>query len=416
LTFHEFGFTAELLEGIDAIGYENATPIQEQAIPAIMTGKDLIASAQTGTGKTAAFLLPITSRIIASPSSNNIKCMVIVPTRELAIQIDQQMQGFSYFTQVSSIPVYGGTAGPVFENERKSLSEGVDMVICTPGRMLAHLKMGYVKLSTLSFLVLDEADRLLDMGFYDDIIKIMTYLPKNCQKMLFSATMPVAIRQLARKALVDPIEINIATSKPAERVKQEAAVVYDSQKTPLIEYILKQKKLQSIMIFCSTKEKTKQLTRELKKLRLSVDEMHSDIDQSAREAVLNRFKARQLNILVATDILSRGIDIEDIDLIINYDVPHDAEDYIHRVGRTARAASEGEAITLVGEKDHRRFGIIEEFIGKTVDKMVIPEQFGDCPSYNPVRKSKNNNKKKWNSGKRNQGNDNRPRTDNTPKC
>ncbi|PKP01534.1 MAG: ATP-dependent RNA helicase [Bacteroidetes bacterium HGW-Bacteroidetes-6] len=415
MTFHEFGFTQELLEGIDAIGYNNATPIQEQAIPAIMTGKDLIASAQTGTGKTAAFLLPITNRIITSVGSNNIKCMVIVPTRELAIQIDQQMQGFSYFTQVSSIPVYGGTAGPVFENERKSLSEGVDMVICTPGRMLSHLKMGYVKLSTLSFLVLDEADRLLDMGFYDDIIKIMTYLPKNCQKMLFSATMPAAIRQLARKALVNPIEINIATSKPAERVKQEAAVVYDNQKTPLIEYILKQKKLQSIMIFCSTKDKTKQLTRELKKLRLSVDEMHSDIDQSAREAVLNRFKARQLNILVATDILSRGIDIEDIDLIINYDVPHDAEDYIHRVGRTARAASEGEAITLIGEKDHRRFGIIEEFIGKTIDKMVIPEQFGDCPSYNPVRKSKSNNKKKWNLGKRNQGkNNNRPRHDNKP--
>lgn len=399
MTFEEFGFVAALMEGVDSIGYEKATPIQEQAIPFIMQGKDIIASAQTGTGKTAAFLLPVTNNIITNKQNEHIKCLVIVPTRELAIQIDQQMQGFAYFTNVSSIPVYGGTDGSVFANEMKSLTDGVDMVICTPGRMLSHLNMGYVDLSELKYLVLDEADRLLDMGFHDDIVKMMTFLPEHCQKMLFSATMPGAIRQLARKILVNPVEINIASSKPAERVKQEAYIVYDTQKTPLIQLLLGEKKLQSILIFCSTKEKTKLLTRELKRLKLSADEIHSDIEQQARENVLNRFKSRNLNILVATDILSRGIDIEDIDLIINYDVPHDAEDYIHRVGRTARAASEGEAITLIGEKDHRRFAAIETFIGKPIDKVKVPVKLGDCPEYNPVKKNKE--KRKWKQGKKN---------------
>jgi len=394
LNFKDFGFTPQLMEGIDANGYEEATPIQELAIPAILSEKDLIACAQTGTGKTAAFLLPITNNIITSAQNHRIKCMIIEPTRELAIQVDQQMQGFSYFTSVSSIAVYGGTTGEAFATERKAFEEGADMIICTPGRMLSHLKMGYVDLSELKFLVLDEADRLLDMGFQDDIQKMMQYMPKLCQKLLFSATMPNAIRQLARNILVNPVEINIATSKPAEKVKQSAFVVYDAQKTALIAALLKEKKLRSIMIFCGTKEKTKQVTRELKKLRLSVDEMHSDIDQQARENVMNRFKARQLNVLVATDILSRGIDIEDIDLIINYDVPHDSEDYIHRVGRTARAESDGEAITLIGEKEHRKFGIIEEFLGHSVEKLKVPEQLGECPEYNPVKKKSSGNFRK----------------------
>lgn len=397
MTFNEFDFDPRVLEGIESLGYQTATPIQEQAIPAILAGRDIIGSAQTGTGKTAAFLLPIIHRIITTKHDEHIKALVIVPTRELAVQIDQQMQGMSYFTPVSSIPVYGGTDGATYSNEQKALTDGADVVICTPGRMLSHLNMGYVNISGLSYLILDEADRMLDMGFHDDIMKIITYLPEKRQNLLFSATMPSAIRQLARKILDNPVEINIATSKPAERVKQEAYMVYDAQKIPLVETILSEKKLRSILIFCSTKEKTKQLARDLKRLKLSADEIHSDIDQDARERVLNRFKSRDLNILVATDILSRGIDIDDIDLVINYDVPHDSEDYIHRVGRTARAEAEGEAITLVNEKDQRRFAAIEELIEKTVEKPPLPASLGDGPAYNPV--NKNREKRRWKPGK-----------------
>lgn len=397
MTFNEFGFDPRVLEGIESLGYETATPIQEQAIPAILSGRDIIGSAQTGTGKTAAFLLPIIHRIITTKHDEHIKALVIVPTRELAVQIDQQMQGMSYFTPVSSIPVYGGTDGATYSNEQKALTDGADVVICTPGRMLSHLNMGYVNISGLSYLILDEADRMLDMGFHDDIMKIITYLPEKRQNLLFSATMPAAIRQLARKILDNPVEINIAVSKPAEKVKQEAYMVYDAQKIPLVEHLLAEKKLRSILIFCSTKEKTKQLARDLKRLKLSADEIHSDIDQDARERVLNRFKSRDLNILVATDILSRGIDIDDIDLVINYDVPHDAEDYVHRVGRTARAEAEGEAVTLVNEKDQRRFAAIEELIEKIVEKPPLPVLLGDGPAYNPVKKSRE--KRHWRPGK-----------------
>lgn len=398
MTFSEFGFDPRVLEGIESLGYETATPIQEQAIPPIMAGKDMIGSAQTGTGKTAAFLLPVIHRIITTKHDESIKVLIIVPTRELAIQIDQQMQGMSYFTPVSSIPVYGGTDGATYSNEQKALTDGADVVICTPGRMLSHLNMGYVNISGLKFLILDEADRMLDMGFHEDIMKIINYLPEKRQNLMFSATMPPAIRQLARKILDNPAEINIASSKPAEKVRQEAYIVYDAQKIPLVEHLLAAKKLRSILIFCSTKEKTKQLARDLKRLKYSADEIHSDIEQEAREGVLNRFKSRSLNILVATDILSRGIDIDDIDLVINYDVPHDAEDYIHRVGRTARAEAEGEAVTLVNEKDQRRFAAIEELIEKSVEKPPLPEALGAGPVYNPVKKNKGN--RKWRPGKR----------------
>ena len=384
MNFNEFCFDPRLMESIEAIGYETATPVQEKAIPAILDGRDLIASAQTGTGKTAAFLLPIIHNIITTKHDEHIKCLVIVPTRELAMQIDQQLQGMAYFTPVSSIPVYGGTDGATFSNEQKALTEGADVVVCTPGRMLAHLNMGYVQISGLSYLILDEADRMLDMGFYEDILKIISYLPKERQNLLFSATMPPAIRNLARQILMNPVEISIASSKPAERVKQEAFVVFDSQKLPLVKHLIQQKDLRSILIFCSTKDKAKSVTHELRKAHFIADQIHSDIDQSGREKVLNRFKSRELNILVATDILSRGIDVEDIDLVINYDVPHDAEDYIHRVGRTARAASEGEAITLIGDKDQNRFHAIEELIEKPVDKLPIPDFLGASPNYNPV--------------------------------
>jgi superfamily II DNA/RNA helicase len=385
LTFFDFGFDARLLDGIASLGFSQPTPIQEQAIPAILEGRHLIASAQTGTGKTAAFLLPIIHRIITVPHDDVIKALVIVPTRELANQIDQQMEGLSYYTPVSSIPVYGGTDGASFSREKQALTNGADMVICTPGRMIAHLNMGYVDLSGVKYLILDEADRMLDMGFNDDIMKILSYLPDERQSLCFTATMPPQMRELARKILHEPVEINIASSKPAENILQLAYVVNEAQKIPLVEYLLGDINGRSILIFCSTKSATKQLSHTLHKRGLNCAEIHSDLDQSERESVLNSFRSRSLNILVATDILSRGIDIEDIDLVINYDVPREGEDYIHRIGRTARAQSKGAAITLINEADQRRFAAIERLLGKSVYKGQLPLHLGPGPEYSPEK-------------------------------
>lgn len=384
MNFTEFGFDERLFEGIDSMGYETATPVQEQVIIPILQGKDIIASAQTGTGKTAAFLLPVMNKILTEPHDEHlINALIIVPTRELAVQIAQAMEGLSYFTNISSIAVYGGGDGTSFTTEKKALSSGVDVVICTPGRMIAHLNMGYVKMQAVKYLVLDEADRMLDMGFHDDIMKIISFLPKQRQNLLFSATMPMKMRELARKILHHPLEINIAVSKPPEQIVQEAFVVYEPQKIPLIKEILRSKDFQSVIVFCSKKMNVKQLSYELKRARFSIEEIHSDLEQDQREQVLLDFRNKKLKILVATDILSRGIDIEDIDLVINYDVPNDGEDYIHRIGRTARAASEGTAYTFITEKEQQRFAQIEELLGHAVTKTQVPEQFGPTPAYNP---------------------------------
>jgi ATP-dependent RNA helicase RhlE len=384
LYFDEFDLDDRVLDGIDAMGYTTATPVQQEVIPPIIAGRDILACAQTGTGKTAAFLLPIIHRLITEPhESHKINSLIIVPTRELAVQIAQTLEGMSYFTNVSSIAVYGGSNGALFSAEKKALSSGVDMVICTPGRMIAHLNMGYVKLDSVKYLVLDEADRMLDMGFNDDIIKITSFLPKVRQNLLFSATMPDKIRKLAMKILHNPEEINIAISKPPEKIVQEAFVVYEEQKIPLIKYILQQKEFGSIIVFCSRKQNVKQLAQELQRARFSVEEIHSDLEQDKREQVLMDFKNKKLKMLVATDILSRGIDIEDIDLVINYDVPNDAEDYIHRIGRTARAATDGTAYTIISEKEQRKFARIEEVLGKPVTKAILPPQLGPVPEYTP---------------------------------
>lgn len=380
--FDEFDLDDRVLDGIDAMGYTTATPVQEKVIPPIIAGKDILACAQTGTGKTAAFLLPIIHRLLTAPHDNHkINSLIIVPTRELAVQIAQTLEGMSYFTNISSIAVYGGSNGALFSAEKKALTSGVDMVICTPGRMIAHLNMGYVKLDAVKYLVLDEADRMLDMGFNDDIIKITSFLPKTRQNLLFSATMPDKIRKLALKILHQPEEINIAISKPPEKIVQEAFVVYEEQKPALIKALLKAKQFENIIIFCSRKQNVKQLTYELQKAKFTVEQIHSDLEQDKREQVLMDFKSKKLKILVATDILSRGIDIEDINLVINYDVPNDAEDYIHRIGRTARAATDGTAYTIVSEKEQRKFARIEEVLGKSVTKAVVPEELGPVPEY-----------------------------------
>lgn len=386
LKFSELKLSDSLKEGISAIGYENATPVQEQVIPVILNGNDIIASAQTGTGKTAAFLIPVIDSIICNKNASKTKALIIVPTRELAVQIDNNMEGLSYFTGVSSIAVYGGGDGTSFERERIALKQGVSMVICTPGRMISHLNMGYMDLSNLEYLVLDEADRMLDMGFFEDILKIISFLPEKRQNLLFSATMPEKIRLLARKILKNPVEINLAVSKPPEKIRQEAYVVYNNQKIQIVKYLLTQREMKSVLIFCSTKSSTKQLGYDLKRAGLSADTIHSDLEQNIREKVLLNFKSRRLTILVATDILSRGIDIEDIDLVINFDVPHDGEDYVHRIGRTARAESDGWAVTLINEAEQKMFSAIEDLLGYLVPKAVVPSEFGDAPAYNPVAK------------------------------
>jgi len=384
LNFRELGLDEKLLEGIDAMGYETATPVQAQVIQPILEGKDIIASAQTGTGKTAAFLLPIVHKMLtAHHSAHHINALIIVPTRELAIQIAETMEGLGYFTDVSCIAVYGGGDGNSFVAEKKALSTGVDMVVCTPGRMIAHLNMGYVKMNEVNYLVLDEADRMLDMGFNDDIMKIISFLPKKRQNLLFSATMPQKMRDLARKLLQNPVEINIAVSKPPEQIVQEAFVVYEPQKIPLIKFILNSKKYTRVIIFCSKKQHVKQLAAELKRAQFSIEEIHSDLLQDKREQVMQDFRNKKLKILVATDILSRGIDIEEIELVINYDVPNDGEDYIHRIGRTARAESTGTAITFISEAEQRKFLAIEDLLGKQVTKVPVPEQFGEAPEYTP---------------------------------
>ncbi len=397
MDFDDFGFDYDLMDGIDAMGYRTATPVQEQVIPSIIAGHDIIAAAQTGTGKTAAFLLPVIHKLLTEQhDAHTINAMIIVPTRELAVQIAQTLEGISYYTSISFIAVYGGTGGALFAAEKKALTTGADIVICTPGRMISHLNMGYVKLDGLKYLILDEADRMLDMGFYEDIIKIISYMPKERQNLLFSATMPPGIRQLANTILKKPVEVNIAISKPPEQIKQEAFIVFEAQKIPLVKHVLQQTQFDSVLIFCSSKLSVKKLTEELKRARFSVDQIQSDLEQDKREQVLLDFRSKKLKILVATDILSRGIDIEDIDLVINFDVPHDGEDYIHRIGRTARAATKGTAYTFISEKEKYKFDRIEKLLGHAVTKAQVPEQFGPTPTAGEfVQKQKKKNNRKF---------------------
>ncbi len=403
--FDAFNFSDDLLDGLYTMGYDKPTPIQNSVIPAILARKDVIACAQTGTGKTAAYLLPTLQQISDSKTPHT-AALILAPTRELAVQIDQAFQGFAYFTHASSIAVYGGNDGFSFDREKKALMQGTSVIIATPGRLLSHLKLGYVKMDQLETLILDEADKMLDMGFYDDIMLINKFLPAKKQILLFSATMPVKIRPLAKKLLHDPVEINIAISKPASGVDQKAYVLFDDQKNNLIIHLLAERKISTALIFASTKISVKTLEKELQKRNLPAAAIHSDLTQEMRESVLLNFKNRKVPVLIATDILSRGIDIENIGLVINYDVPADAEDYVHRVGRTARAETTGEAITFISQKDQAKFVQIETFIESEIPKIPLPESVGVGPVWNPTEKKKTgfggrrnfSNKKKSNHG------------------
>ncbi len=399
MNFHDFQFDERIKEGLDSMGFETPTPIQEQAIPIILQNKDMIGCAQTGTGKTAAFILPLLHKILIS-KSDKIKALIITPTRELAQQIDQQLEGFAYFTGISSIAVYGGGDGMGWEEQKKALIQGADVIIATPGKLISHLNMGYVKFDELECLILDEADRMLDMGFHDDIMKIVSYLPEKRQSLLFSATMPDNIRLLTKKILKNPQNINIGVSKPAEGVLQAAYLVYDEQKIELIRSLVEGKDLERVLIFSSTKSNVKKIVKTLKTINSSVEEIHSDLNQSEREKTLLNFRNSEIKILVATDIVSRGIDIESIDLVVNYDVPGDAEDYIHRVGRTARSNKTGVAITFINKDDQFNFNKIEKLIEQEVFKIPLPNHIGEGPVYNPEAKPKFK-KPKYGGNKRN---------------
>ena len=384
MRFDELNLEEEILDGLWDMHFEEMTPVQEHTIPVILEGHDIIGCAQTGTGKTAAYTLPLLNRLLLEGNDENVvKALIIVPTRELAQQIDQQFQGFSYYLPVSTTVVYGGGDGKGWDVQKRGMLMGSDVVIATPGRMIAHLQNSGVDLSKVSYLILDEADRMLDMGFADDILKIISYIPKERQTLLFSATLPPKIRQLAKSILRDPVEVNIAVSKPNEAIDQSAYVCYEAQKLAIVQDLFKEAPEYKSLIFSSSKQKVKELAHTLKRMHLDVAPMHSDLEQAKREEVMLNYKNGKVKILVATDIVARGIDIEDIGLVINYDVPHDPEDYIHRIGRTARAAATGAAITFVNEEEQGKFHQIEKFIEREVPKRELPDGM-EGPKYAPA--------------------------------
>ncbi len=392
MKFEDFKLNKDLLEGLDSMGFSEATPVQDRAIPVILEGRDLIACAQTGTGKTAAFILPLIHKI-RTENNSGLSTLVIAPTRELAQQIDQQIQGLGYFASISSIPVFGGGDGVSWAVQKRSLVSGVNIVVATPGRLIAMLGSSGVDFSSVKYLVLDEADRMLDMGFFDDIMRIISYLPEKRQTLLFSATMPPRIEQMASKILKKPFRINLSLSKPAEGIIQQAFVLYEEQKEKMLFHILQDPDFESVLVFASTRVKVKQISELLRSRSLDVKAFHSDLEQTERQEIIRLFKNRKLRIIVATDVLSRGIDVDNISLVINFDAPGDPEDYVHRVGRTARAAKTGKAITFIGEKEQGKFAQVEKLIGYQVEKSSVPEKLGKTPEYLPERRKPHNKKK-----------------------
>lgn len=390
MRFDELYLSDNILDALDDMRFEECTPIQERCIPEILDGHDLIGVAQTGTGKTAAYLLPILSLLDDGVCpSDAINCVVMSPTRELAQQIDQAMQGFAYYLDnVSSVAVYGGNDGGRYDQETRGLQLGADVIIATPGRFISHLNMGHADLSRVSFFVLDEADRMLDMGFSDDILLIAKHLPPTCQTVMFSATMPPKIEQLAKTLLKDPVEVKLAVSKPADKIIQSAYVCHENQKLGIMRHLFQQDELKRVIVFAGSKLKVREINRSLLHMHINCGEMHSDLDQSQRDDIMYKFKIGQIDVLVATDIVARGIDIDDIAIVINYDVPHDSEDYVHRIGRTARADKDGRAITLVRGREIGDFMQIEKFLGYAIEKMPLPEGLGESPEYKPIERGR----------------------------
>ena len=404
MKFEELDLNDNILDALYDMRFDECTPIQENCIPPILDKRDVLGVAQTGTGKTAAYLLPILSRLADGGFPKDaVNCIIMSPTRELAQQIDQAMQGFSYYLpDVSSVAVYGGNDGNRYDQEMKSMRLGADVIIATPGRLISHISMGNIDLSKVSFFVLDEADRMLDMGFSEDIMKIASGLPESCQTIMFSATMPKDIETMAQKLLKNPVEIKLAVSKPAEKINQSAYICYETQKLKIIDDIFKAGDLKRVIIFSGSKMKVKQINQALQRLKINCGEMHSDLDQAQRDEIMYKFKSGQLDVLVATDIVSRGIDIDDITMVINYDVPHDAEDYVHRIGRTARADRDGVAITFVNEDDMYAFHQIEKFLEREITRNPLPEGCGEGPEYTTTKRPGKTNARNRRRNDRNQ--------------
>lgn len=398
--FTDFDFEDEILDALDAMRFEECTPIQEQTIQPLLDGRDIIGVAQTGTGKTAAYLLPVLNKLCRGGYPEDaINCVIMAPTRELAQQIDRQLEGFTYFMPVSGVAVYGGNDGQRYEQELRGMAKGADIIVATPGRLISHINLGNIDLSKVSFFILDEADRMLDMGFYNDIMTIAKMLPKERQTMLFSATMPTEIRRLAENILTNPLQITLALAKPAEGITQQAYICHEGQKPGIIREIFKNESSERTILFTSRKSKVKEISLMMKKQGFNVGEMHSDLSQSERDEIMFRYKSRKIDMIIATDILARGIDIDDIRIVINYDVPRDCDDYIHRIGRTARAGAKGRAITFVSVDDQEYFKRIEDFIEQDIPKLEIPEELGEAPQYEPKsKKEKKGDRKIYKGG------------------
>lgn len=374
MKFYELNINDDLLDGLDAMNFVECTPVQERAIPLALEGYDLLASAQTGTGKTAAYLLPVLEQLSRyTHDEHKVNALILVPTRELALQVNQLIEGFAFYQDTSWIAVYGGNDGIAFSQQERALTQGCDIVVATPGRLLSLLRMKEIDFSGIDYLVLDEADRMLDIGFYDDIMEIISHLPSSRQTLMFSATFPKEVEKLAREVLYDPKEVKIAVSRPADNIRQSVALIAETSKIDYIKHLFKDRQRGKSIIFVSSKDKTKEVYRALVRQKLNTAQMHSDLDQSERSKVMLDFKNGKVDILVATDVVSRGIDIEDMALVINYDMPAQSEDYVHRVGRTARAGAEGEAITLVSPNDHLRLRRLEKFLEKPIPRAVLPE-------------------------------------------
>lgn len=388
MQFEDFDLEYEVLDGLEAMNFYEATPVQEATIPLLLEGYDMIACAQTGTGKTAAYLLPILNKLCRGEApEHKVNAVIMVPTRELALQIEQQLDGFSYFMPVSSVAIYGGTDGITFAQQQRGLTEGVDIVIATPGRLISMLNLKNVDLSEVSYFVLDEADRMLDMGFMEDILQIKAELPKSCQTVMFSATMPPKIKKFAKSILHEPREVELAISKPPTTIVQQAYICYEGQKVDLLAHYFSMNSPERSIVFCSSKLKCKEVARRVHKLGIKSGQMHSDLSQEAREEVMKDFKNGNIDLLIATDIVARGIDIDNIRIVMNFDIPHDPEDYVHRIGRTARGGNdEGLAVTLVSEKEQTNFAEIEDFLGYKLEYLPIPEELGAGPEYAPKRK------------------------------
>lgn len=382
--FDELPLTDNILDALWDMHFEECTPVQEVSIPVILEGRDVISCAQTGTGKTAAYILPLLNNLATDQHDpTRINAIIMAPTRELAQQIDQQMEGFSFYSPFSSVAVYGGSDGNVWDVQKRGLTRGADVVIATPGRLLSHMNVYKIDFSAVKYFILDEADRMLDMGFFDDILKIVSKLPRDRQTIMFSATMPQELRRLAKGFMRDPVEVNIAISRPPETIHQQALICYEAQKLPFVIRLLKQKRLKKVLLFVGKKANVKDIYITLRKEGIEARQMHSDLTQQEREQVMLDYRNGKVDVLVATDIVARGIDVDDIPLVINYDVPRDAEDYVHRIGRTARAENSGEAITLVSEKDQLFFSKIEKFLKKETDRLSLPQELGEAPEYNP---------------------------------